>query len=330
MGPGLTVRRNHAVTDANGASRRATPVMVGIVGDSAAGKTTLTRGIASIFGEERVTVICADDYHRYDREARKTMTITPLNPECNYMEIMEQHLALLAAGEPILKPIYNHGRGTLDAPEVVTPREIVIVEGLLGFHSRAMRESFDVKVYLDPAEDMRARWKVERDCSKRGYETDEVLRQLHEREPDSAAFIRPQRQHADIVVRFHPPGASLDFDRALLNVKLVLRPSLPHPYLLEVAESTRVDHVQPVRVSLARDHGKPVDLLEVEGSVRPDVSAAAEQAMWRQMHHDGTQLDTKPIGVFQQGDRIRRSESLALTQLLLVYQLMSAKVARWS
>ena len=300
--------------------------MVGIVGDSAAGKTTLTNGIASIFGRERVTVVCCDDYHAFDRVARKGMTITPLNPACNYMKIMEQHLALLAAGQPILKPVYNHHAGTLDAPEMVVPTEIVIIEGLLAFHTRAMQDCFDVKVYLDPPEDMRGRWKVERDCSKRGYETKEVLRQLRDREPDSAAFIRPQREVADIVVRFHPPGPSLDVDRALLDVRLVLRPSLPHPYLLEVAENTRVDHVQPVRVSLARDNGKPVDIVEVEGTVEPRVSAAAEQAIWSRMHDDGTPLDRQAIGLFQQGDQQRRSESLALTQLLLVYQAMGAKV----
>ncbi|HEV1998489.1 MAG TPA: phosphoribulokinase, partial [Candidatus Dormibacteraeota bacterium] len=262
--------------------------------------------------QDRVTMVCFDDYHAFDREARKTMTITPLNPGCNYLEIMEQHLALLAAGEPILKPVYNHHAGTLDAPEMVVPTEIVIIEGLLAFHTKAMRECFDVKVYLDPPEDMRGRWKVERDCSKRGYENAEVLRQLTERETDSAAFIRPQGEVADIVVRFHPPGASLDVDRARLDVRVVLRPSLAHPYLLEVAENTRVDHVRPIRVSLARDNGKPVDIVEVEASMVPKVSAAAEQVIWSRMHDDGTQLDRHAIGLSQDGARQRRSESLAL------------------
>ncbi|HYN36954.1 MAG TPA: phosphoribulokinase, partial [Actinomycetota bacterium] len=58
-----------------GRARR--PIMIGIVGDSAAGKTTLTGGIARIFGPQRVTVVCADDYHRFDREERKGMDITP-------------------------------------------------------------------------------------------------------------------------------------------------------------------------------------------------------------------------------------------------------------
>ncbi|MGH2810274.1 MAG: phosphoribulokinase, partial [Actinomycetota bacterium] len=56
------------------------PIMMGLVGDSASGKTTLTDGILNIIGRERVTAICTDDYHKYDRDARKTLNITPLNP----------------------------------------------------------------------------------------------------------------------------------------------------------------------------------------------------------------------------------------------------------
>src|SRR2546425_13053595 len=101
-----------------GPTRPRRPIVLGVVGDTAAGKTTLTRGIENIFGQHRVNSICSDDYHRYDREARKRVQLTPLNPLCNYMDIMEQHLTLLAMGEPILKPGYNHNHGTLDAPEL--------------------------------------------------------------------------------------------------------------------------------------------------------------------------------------------------------------------
>ncbi len=97
------------------------PFMLGIAGDSGAGKTTLSSGIARLLGVERTTGICVDDYHKYDRKQRKELGITPLNPECNYMDIMEQHVRLLAEGEPILKPVYNHSTGTFDPP-VYVPR----------------------------------------------------------------------------------------------------------------------------------------------------------------------------------------------------------------
>src|SRR5215469_8952489 len=105
-----------ARTDPSPASR---PVMLAIAGDSAAGKTTLTRGIAAALGAERTSVICVDDYHRYDREERKQVPFTVLNPDCNYIEIMEQHLQLLAMGRPVLKPLYDHSQGRLVRPVLV-------------------------------------------------------------------------------------------------------------------------------------------------------------------------------------------------------------------
>ena len=180
------------------------PIMLAIAGDSAAGKTTITQGLVEALGPERITSICVDDYHRYDRVERKQLPFTPLHPECNYVDIMEQHLQLLAMGNPILKPVYNHKDGTLDRPVLVEPREFVIIEGLLPLHSKLSRACFDCTVYLDPPEPVRFQWKVNRDTSKRGYKPEEVKKDLAKREVESAAFIRPQRANADIVVRFGP------------------------------------------------------------------------------------------------------------------------------
>src|SRR5919202_3401760 len=124
------------------------PVVLGIVGDSAAGKTTISAGIAKTLCADQVTVICVDDYHRYNREQRKALDITALHPDCNYIDIMEQHVRALAEGQPILKPVYNHGTGDFDPPEYVRPRRFVIIEGLLGFHSPRLRDAIHVKVYL--------------------------------------------------------------------------------------------------------------------------------------------------------------------------------------
>jgi phosphoribulokinase len=298
--------------------------MLGVVGDSATGKTTITAGIAKILGKDRVTTICTDDYHKFDRVERKELPFTPLHPDCNYMEIIEQHLKLLADGEPILKPIYNHSHGTLDRPVLVTPQEYMVVEGLFGFYTKPMRDCFDVKVFLDPPEDVRRAWKIKRDVGKRNYTEEQVDADLAKREPESEAYIRPQRAHADIVVRFYPPGPELDVDASHYNVKLVLRPTLPHPYLAEIASATRTSKYEPIRFSLARDRGQPVDVLEIDGTVPDEVAASAEQIIWEKMHKDG-KLDANAIGLFAEGDQQRVSGPLGLTQLLIVFQLQSAR-----
>ena len=89
----------------------ARPVMLAIAGDSAAGKTTITRGLVEALGADRCTAVCVDDYHRYDRAERRELPFTPLHPDCNYVQVMEQHLQLLARGQPILKPVYDHHTG---------------------------------------------------------------------------------------------------------------------------------------------------------------------------------------------------------------------------
>ena len=179
-------------------------IILGVVGDSAAGKTTLTRGLVRVLGEDNVTHVCVDDYHRYDRRQRAERNITPLDPECNYMDIMAQHLEHMRDAEAFLKPVYQHNDGTFGPLVRVDPKQFSVVEGLLGYYNDELRRLFDVRIYLSPPEELRRKWKVQRDCSRRGYTTDQVLSDLDRREPDSEAYIRPQQQHADIVVSFLP------------------------------------------------------------------------------------------------------------------------------
>jgi phosphoribulokinase len=300
------------------------PIILGIVGDSAAGKTTLTRGIAQILGPESVTVICTDDYHRYDRKQRAELGITALHPGCNYLDIIQQHLSLLRTGQPVLKPIYNHKTGTFDPPEYIKPQRFVIVEGLLGFSTRGMRDCYDVKVYLAPPEPLRYRWKVRRDTMKRGYSEEQVLAELHKRETDSEAHIRPQRKWADVVVSFYPNGDGGGND-TLLNVRLVLRPTIPHPDFLEIIERSSLHHESPVRLGLDRDMGKPVDVLEVDGHATDEHVRDLQDVLCSE-HPDGTAMCNNPeIGkVAGTTGETLQSHPLALSQLLVTYHMLKA------
>src|SRR5205085_5365531 len=123
-------------------------------------------GLVRLLGQEQVSHVCLDDYHRFDRSQRAARGITPLHPECNHMDIMAQHLVLLRRSEPILKPVYWHADGSFDPPVYLRPGRFLIVEGLLGYHSEALRDCFDIRVYLDPPESLRRKWKVVRDCSR--------------------------------------------------------------------------------------------------------------------------------------------------------------------
>lgn len=295
------------------------PIILGIVGDSASGKTTITRGLVKILGPERVTHVCTDDYHKYDRKERAQIGITALHPDCNYLDVMELHLERLHYGQPILKPVYDHSNGTLVRPEYVQPREFVIVEGLLGFSTPTLRQFFDVKLFLDPPEDLRKVWKVKRDTTKRGYTAEQVLAEMEKREPDSRDYIRPQREHADIVVHFYPPDdMAPEAAGPNLNARLVLRPTISHPDLTYLCQNGKGSGI---RLELGRDDGRPVDFLEVDGDVVPEYAAELEEAIWQHLP------DLRPVGDDQFGEyldrnEVRHSHPLALSQLLLTYHLL--------
>ncbi len=295
------------------------PVMLAIAGDSASGKTTLTKGLVAALGEERCTSICADDYHRYDREERRSLPFTPLHPDCNYLDVLEQHLQLLALGRPILRPVYDHASGTLGRPVYLQPREFVIVEGLHPLTSPLMRACFDVRVFLDPPEEQRREWKLSRDTAKRGYDVAAVLAELDKRESESAAFIRPQRRHADIVVRFAPALGREDGSLPL-SAELLLRPTIQHPSL---ASALTDDHRSAMHLKVIRDaDGTPTDCLHVHGYASPEEAAQLEKIIWSELEAEVAACPPPGLGELEPGER---SEPLAITQLVLLFHLLSAQ-----
>jgi len=300
------------------------PILLAIVGDSAAGKTTISKGIEKILGSDQVTNICVDDYHKYNRIQRKERNITALHPDCNYIDIIEQHIRLLRTGKPILKPVYNHSTGDFDPPEYVQPKNFVILEGLLPLYTRRMRDTFDVKIYLDPEEDLRIAWKIKRDTSKRGYTKEEVLRALKKREHDAATYIKPQRTYADIVMNFHRPEGNTEETGGHLNVKLVLRPTIPNPDLSVFIDESREDDKKCLSLSLGRDEGRPVDFLHIAGNTPVNKAKELEDVIWSHLP-DFEHLRESQIGEFYDGLETKVSYPLALSQLLIAYHLLYAQ-----
>jgi phosphoribulokinase len=212
----------------------ATAVLIGVVGDSGSGKTTISAAIAQHLGVGRVTAICLDDYHTYDRADRQRLDITALTPECNRLDLMAEHLAALRRGESIIKPVYNHTNGTFGPDERVTPRAVVIARGLLGLSTEALRSAFDLTVFLDPDESLRVRWKCLRDCAKRGYTPDDVVKHLARRQPDAERYVRPQRAWADVVISYSPASGVAD---APLTLRVEHGSAARHPELLDAVLS---------------------------------------------------------------------------------------------
>ena len=291
------------------------PVMLGIVGDSGSGKTTITRGLVRVLGDAELTHFCTDDYHSFDRRQRAERNITPLHPDCNHLDILEQHLWHLRRGEAIMKPVYQHTDGTFGAPDYFVPGPFLVTEGLLAFANKGLCEMFDVRVFLAPPEELRRHWKVQRDCSRRGYTTDEVLAELDRREPDSESFIRPQRHSADIVVAFQPSAGD---DPEHLDCVLTLRDSLPHPDLSGVTDGGEDEGL------VLSELGEGVQQLRVPGRLSAARALQIEEAIWERMHF-ARHLRQQRLGEFTVGTELHRSDSLGVVQLLILYHLVTAR-----
>ena len=312
---GPRARGRRRVSASGEANRWRRSIILGVVGDSAAGKTTLTRGLVRVLGEDNVTHVCVDDYHRYDRRQRAERNITPLHPDCNYMDIMAQHLAHLRDGEPFLKPVYQHHDGTFGPLVRVEPKRFAVVEGLLGYYTEELREPLRRARLPRPPEELRRKWKVQRDCSRRGYTTDQVLSELDRREPDSEAFIRPQQRYADIVVSFLPrlrrPGAPRRGAR-----RCARRSSIPTCARCSTARPTA-----------RRDQDRRSRRRDAPAASPAGSSASAPRRSRRRSGtglHFASHLRSERLGEFTIGTDLHRSESLALIQLLILYHLFTA------
>jgi phosphoribulokinase len=305
------------------------PVILGVVGDSASGKSTLTKGITSFLGADAVTLICTDDYHALSRKERQQRGVSALDPAVNHLDILEDHLRLLKQGRPILKPVYDHKDGALKAPVYVAPTPFIVVEGLLGFLSPALRASFDLKVYLEPQESLRRSWKLQRDVIKRGYDPARVAEIIERRVPLSEAFIQPQKKYADFVVHFFddsPADAGVSGKSATgLSVQHLVGADYLHPVLH--GDSTLAECAAKAISVRHRAQGAFPFEVHIAGRIAPPQAQSILQKI--DIPGQGS-LEVPPdLGIYSdiatQCQHV--SYPLALTQYILTYYLL--RTCRW-
>jgi len=196
---------------------------IGVAGDSGSGKSTFTDAIRQIFAPDLVATITLDDYHKYDREERRRLNITPLHPDANNLAQLESDIAALRDGRMIQKPVYNHSTGHFDAPVPFGPQKILILEGLHTLFTPHLCDLMDFSVFVDPVKEVKYEWKRRRDMEKRGYTSMEVGEEIARRERDYEEFIAPQRCRADAViqVRYSKYGKEKGAERNIYQISLL-------------------------------------------------------------------------------------------------------------
>ena len=182
--------------------RFANPTMIGLAGDSGAGKDTLSRLLRDLFTAEDTSVIDGDDYHKWERGSAHWQTLTHLNPKSNHLGHLAAHIEELTAGKRVFQPHYDHNLGKFTAPKEVKPTQTIVVQGLHTFYMRNMRDKFDLRIFLNPDPEVRLLWKLQRDVLERGYGVEKVLTSIQNRAADSQEHIQPQRDCADWVIEY--------------------------------------------------------------------------------------------------------------------------------
>jgi uridine kinase len=201
------------------------PFVIGVAGDSGAGKDTFSDAIMGLFGRHSVATLSGDDYHLWDRQKPMWQVMTHLNPMANDLEGFAHDLIALTDGKAINARHYNHTTGRMSRPFQTRSNDFIIASGLHALYLPILRECYNLSIFLDIDEDLRRHFKIERDVHKRGHTLEKVIASFVRREPDSARFIRPQAGHADLVLSLKPihPRMLAEASKGALRFKLVAR-----------------------------------------------------------------------------------------------------------
>ena len=175
------------------------PFAIGIAGDSGSGKDTLADAISMIFGSHSVVQLSGDDYHLWDRHKPIWQVTTHLNPKSNDLELFNNDLTLLSEGKNIQARHYDHKTGKLSRLIRVKSNDFIIASGLHALYLEALRDKYNLKIFLDMDEDLRKYLKLQRDVNKRGHAKEAVLESIKKRENDSEKFIKSQAVYADLI-----------------------------------------------------------------------------------------------------------------------------------
>ncbi|RPH36894.1 uridine kinase, partial [bacterium] len=180
------------------------PLVIGIAGGTGSGKTTVTNSILERLDAGKVQVIQHDSYYK-DISCHGGLTAQEINfdhPNSLETELLVRHLEELRAGRPVEQPIYNfttHKR--LESTRRIDPKEIIIIDGILIFADKRLRDLMDIKIFVDTDADERLIRRIRRDILERGRSVESVMQQyVRTVKPMHLEFVEPSKLWADIII----------------------------------------------------------------------------------------------------------------------------------
>ena len=177
-------------------------IFIGIAGGTGSGKTTLTKHLAHRFGTD-ISVVHHDNYYKRQDVPYEIRCLQNYDhPDAFDTDLMIEHLKELKAGRAIECPVYSYtDHNRTDETVTIQPTKVVIVEGILIFVDKALRDLLDIKIFVETDADVRILRRALRDVEERGRSMQSVVQQyLTTVKPMHEQFVEPSRKFADIVV----------------------------------------------------------------------------------------------------------------------------------
>ena len=178
--------------------------IIGIAGGTGSGKSTLAYKLKAAFCDEDVIIMCHDDYYKahddmtYEERAKLNFD----HPNAFETELLVTHLKQLREGKSVMRPVYSFVEHTRTGEQVqVNPAKVIILEGIMIFEDKTLRDMMDMKVFVDTDADVRIHRRLVRDVKERGRDLDSVVNQyLTTVKPMHDQFVEPNKKYADIIV----------------------------------------------------------------------------------------------------------------------------------
>lgn len=198
------------------------PFFIGVAGGSGSGKTTVVANLTRVLKNHSVLCISHDDYYKnQDHLPMSQREQTNYDhPDSLETDLLVKHLKELANNQVVDKPTYdftNHTRSK--KTEKIEPTKVIIVEGILIFENKELREMLDLKVFVDTDADIRVLRRIKRDMEERGRTFEFTVDQYQKfTRPMHLEFVEPSKRYADIIV---PEGGhnNVALDLLLARVK---------------------------------------------------------------------------------------------------------------
>ena len=178
-------------------------LVIGIAGGTGSGKTTLMDNLMKRFGSD-VTVLSHDNYYRRrdDMTLEERSKVNYDEPAALETDLMVRHLEKLRQGEAIECPVYDFAQHNRSNKTItIQPKRVIIVEGILIFEDRALRDLMDIRIFVDTDADVRLGRRILRDVEERGRTLQSVLEQYETTvKPMHEKYVEPSKKHANLVV----------------------------------------------------------------------------------------------------------------------------------